>query len=150
MEEFYFQMFNTLMPPCIFAPDPESVLLFPLLLRARRRRRPHVSRSPVGQRGGDLRLALAAGPAAVGGHPEAVRDLYLGRDVVPHELLHVVLHDEGRVALQWRDSTQQCVQPRNSNVHWKGCVNVALKVSFGNHGTFESNVMDGIRAVQLC
>ena len=106
----------------------------------------HISGSSVGERGGDLGLALAcaaASAAAAVGHPESVRDLDLGRDVVPHELLDVVRHDEGRVALRVQVTTQQTpkVSQLNSKfLFWgnranpntgfvslaKGCVNLAI------------------------
>ena len=64
--------------------------------------RPHVAGSAVRQRGRDLRLAALRRGRSFRGHLEAVRDLDLGRDVVAHELLHVVRRDEGGVALQRR------------------------------------------------
>ena len=86
---------------------PESVLL---LLR------PHVAGSAVRQRGGDhLRMrptaaALRIRGRSLRGHLEAVRDLDLGRDVVPHELLHVVRRDEGRIALQKFGLNIECAE----------------------------------------
>ena len=87
------------------------VLLLFLSLGAR----PHISGSSVGERGGDLGLALARAAAAAVGHPESVRDLDLGRDVVPHELLDVVRHDEGGVALRVQVPTQQTLKVSQFN-----------------------------------
>ena len=71
------------------------------------------------QRGGDhlrMRPAAAAlrrrGGRSYRGHLEAVRDLDLGRDVVPHELLHVVRRDEGGVALRRFGLNIECAVTR--------------------------------------
>ena len=128
------------------------VLLLFLSLGAR----PHISGSSVGERGGDLGLALAcasAAAAAAVGHPESVRDLDLGRDVVPHELLDVVRHDEGGVALRVQVPTQQTPirylsQLNSKFLFWgnranlntgfvclaKGCMNLAIAIRDGRTG----------------
>ena len=84
--------------------------------------RSHVAGSAVRQRGGDLRLSALRRGRSFRGHLEAVRDLDLRRDVVAHELLHVVCRDEGRVALQRGSrfglnidcAEVRCEQPFNS------------------------------------